>query len=116
MWCNGKDTWDWEEEASDEELLYLHGKCDTWVLENYKEGDIAIIWNTFDDDLGKVVLIHCYIKRGNKYLDVRGDTENEDLIEEGFEDFYISDVGKLYCSSLEEYKSWLEKILNSPTI
>ena len=80
-------------------------------LNNLREGDIAVIWNTFDEDLEEVVLIHCYIKRGNYYLDVRGETTDEDKMEEGFEDFYTYDVGHVECNSKKEYMSWLDKIL-----
>ena len=111
MWCKGLSLEEWEEQATDAEEYYLHGKCHLWVLNNLKEGDIAVIWNTFDEDLGEVVLIHCYIKRGNCYLDVRGKTTDEDKMEEGFEDFYTYDVGNVECKSKKEYMSWLDKIL-----
>lgn len=87
---------------------YLHGDCDEWVLENFKEGDVAVIWNEYNEDIDKVCLVHCYIKRGNLFIDVRGETVEEELIEDGFE--CGSDNGKIYCNSLEEYKQWIRKI------
>ena len=89
---------------------YLHGDCDDWVLENFQNGDQAIIWNEYNEDVGKVVLIHCYIKRGNLFLDIRGETPNEDDIEDGFD--YGHDNGKIYCNSIKEYKLWIRKISN----
>lgn len=87
---------------------YLHGDCDDWVLENFKDGDIAIIWNEYNYEVNKVVLIHCYIKRGNLFVDVRGETTDEELIEDGYD--YGYDNGKVYCNSIEEYKMWIRKI------
>lgn len=103
MWLN-------EEELEDLGIdNYLHSNCDEWVLENFTDGDIAIIWNEYNGEIGKVVLIHCYIKRGNVFIDVRGETAKEELIEEGFD--YGYDNGKIYCSSLNEYKKWIRKIV-----
>lgn len=47
MWCNGLDLEEWEDSCSKEESNYLHGHCDEWVLENYRDGDIPVIWNEF---------------------------------------------------------------------
>lgn len=87
---------------------YLHGNCDEWVLENFQDGDTAVIWNEFDPGIGKICLIHCYIQRQDVFLDVRGETADKNLIEDGFDYGYIHD--KIYCSSLEEYKSWIRNI------
>jgi len=87
---------------------YLHGNCDEWVLENFRDGDIAVIWNEFSEEIGKVALIHCYIKRGDDFVDVRGKTPDEELIADGFD--YGYDHDKIYCSSLEEYKSYIREI------
>ena len=106
----GYKKWIPEEYLGEENLCDLHGCCDEWVLEHFKDGDIAIIWNTFNDDLNKVCLVHCYIRRDNKFVDVRGSTSNEADIEEGFEDFVWDDSGRLYCKSLEEFKSAIRKI------
>lgn len=87
---------------------YLHGNCENWVLENFQPGDIAVVWNEFDDDIGKVALVHCYIQRGEAFLDVRGETDDEELVEEGFD--YGYEHGKVYCETLEEYKKVIRDI------
>lgn len=95
-------------EKAEEINYYLHGNCDEWVLEHFQDGDVAVIWNEFDPGIGKISLIHCYIQRQDVFLDVRGETTDENLIKEGFDYGYIHE--KIYCSSLEEYKSWIRNI------
>ena len=87
---------------------YLHGNCDEWVLDHFQDGDIAVIWNEFDLGIGKISLIHCYIQRQDVFLDVRGETADEKLITDGFDYGYLHE--KIYCSDLEEYKSWIRNI------
>lgn len=108
MWCNGLDLEEWEDSCSKEESNYLHGHCDEWVLEHFQDGDIAVIWNEFSEEIGKVVLVHCYIIRDGKYLDVRGETESIEDVEEGFDYGYDNDTYE--CNSLEEYKMMIRKI------
>ena len=108
MWCEGLDPVEWEEKHAYDEVDYLHGHCDEWVLENYQEGDIPVIWNEYNEDMGKVVLIHCYIIRNGKYLDIRGETDDIEDIEDGFD--YGYDNGKYQCADLEEYKRMIRMI------
>lgn len=108
MWCNGLELEEWEDSCSKEESNYLHGHCDEWVLENYRDGDIPVIWNEFNGGLEKVCLVHCYIIRDGKYIDVRGETENIEDMEEGFD--YWSDNDTYHCKDLEEYKRMIRKI------
>ena len=110
-WLDGDDLEELEQACPDIcEVIerYLHGDCDEWVLENFQPGDIAVIWNEFDEDIGKVALIHCYIQRGDMFLDVRGETDDEELVEEGFE--YWFEHGKVYCETLEDYKEVIRDI------
>ncbi len=108
MWCDGLDLEEWEELHEHDKIDYLHGHCDEWVLEHFQDGDIAVIWNEFREEIGKVALIHCYIVRNGKYLDVRGETESIEDVEEGFD--YGCDNDTYECCSLEEYKRMIRKI------
>lgn len=109
MWCEGLNPEDWDEIHDSDELdNYLHGKCDEWVLENYKEGDIPVIWNEFDEEIGKVSLIHCYLIRNGLYIDVRGETDDIEKIKDGFDYGYENDTYE--CKDLEEYKAMIRKI------
>lgn len=107
-WCNGLTLEEWDELASNDDATYLHGKCDEWVLEHYQPGDIPVIWNHFDENIGKVCLVHCFIKKGNKFVDVRGETDDLKDVEEGFE--YWSDNAMYYCDDLADYKRMIRKI------
>lgn len=108
MWYNGLDLEEWKDSYSKKESNYLHGNCDEWVLGHFQEGDIAVIWNEFNEDIQRVALIHCYIVRDGKYLDIRGETENIEDVEEGFD--YWNDNDKYECNSLEEYKRIIREI------
>jgi hypothetical protein len=109
IWCDGLSLEDWEERAElNGDDAYLHGNCEEWVLDHYQHGDIPVIWNHFDESVGKVCLIHCFIKRENKYVDVRGETDDIEDIEEGFDYCYDSD--KYYCRDLDDYKCMIRKI------
>lgn len=88
---------------------YLHGHCHEWVLDNYQEGDVAVVWNEWKDN--QACLVHCYIKRDNSFMDVRGTTTAERLIHKGFECAY--DHGFIHCKTLSEYKYWIRKILHT---
>lgn len=101
--------WMTEEQLEKQNLdKYLHGHCDEWVLEHFRDGDVAIIWNEYNEYIGETVLIHCYIKRDNLFVDVRGETLDETLITDGFD--YGPDDDKIFCHSLDEYKWWIQKI------
>jgi hypothetical protein len=108
MWCDELDLEEWEEKQDNEKINYLHGYCDEWVLENYQEGDIPVIWNEFNEEIGKVTLIHCYIIRNGKYLDIRGKTDNIEDVKEGFD--YWRDNDFYHCKDLKEYKRMIRKI------
>ena len=53
-------------------------------------------------------MIHCYIIRDEKFLDVRGETNDIEEMEDGFDYGYESD--KYYCETLEEYKKVIREI------
>lgn len=108
MWCDGLELEEWEALHENDPINYLHGHCDEWVLENYQDGDIPVIWNEFNENIGKVALIHCYIIRGDKFLDVRGETEWLEDIEEGFDYWHDNDI--YHCKDLDEYKMMIRKI------
>ena len=103
MWCDGLELEEWENMQGNDKINYLHGHCDKWVLENYQDGDIPVIWNEFNEEIKKVCLIHCYIIRNGKYIDVRGETEHIEDIKEGFD--YWRDNDFYHCKLLKSLKS-----------
>ena len=108
MWCDGLTLEEWEEEHENDSVDYLHGHCDEWVLNNYQKGDVPVIWNEYDDEIEEVVLIHCFLIRDGKYLDVRGSTERFRQVEDGFD--YRTYNGRYYCKSLDEFKIMIRSI------
>ena len=109
MWLEGLTQEEWEIKHEKDGLsMAVHGKCDEWILDNYKEGDIIIVWNQFNYDLEKIELIHCYIKRGDFYIDARGKTKNQKVIEEDGD--YDEDTSHYICKTLDEYKKIIRQI------
>lgn len=100
-WMDGLSYEEWEEKhpALTE---YVHGKCDEWVLENFRPGDTAVIWNEFNPHLNRVCIIHCYLERAGGYVDVRGFTEYLDEIRDEFD--WYPDNACYKCSNLNEFK------------
>ena len=112
MWCENLSFEDWEEkyDCNEKIMTYLHGKCDLWVLENYHCDDIPIILCHYDEDMGKLSLIHCFIKRDDFFVDIRGKTLDINNVLMGFEDFCGFNDTYIECTSLEDFKSHIRTI------
>lgn len=111
MWCDNLTQEEWYDKYDTNEKIMrnLHGKCDEWALKNYKHGDTFIIWNHYNEELEKVSLVHCFLKRNDMYVDVRGETTNIELVKEGFE--YNEDDNNFYpCETISEYKHMIRHI------
>lgn len=106
-WLEGLEYEEWEDRYPEKDI-YLHGKCDEWVLENFKPGDIAVIWNEFNPHINRVCIIHCYIKRNNGYVDVRGFTKDLQEIQEPYD--WYPDNSTYECTDIEEFKQIIRKI------
>lgn len=106
LWMEGLDEEEWEEKH-DDIICYLHGKCDEWVLKNFKEGDVIIVWNEYDYEREAHVLIHCFIKRDGSYVDVRGITDNIEEIKDGFD--YSEDNDLYECYDKTSFKEFIRK-------
>lgn len=109
MWLEGLTQEEWEIKHEKDGLsMAVHGKCDEWILDNYKEGDIIIVWNQFNYDLERIELIHCFLKRGDYYIDAREETKDIYLIEDEFD--YGEDNSKYACKSIDEFKKIIKEI------
>lgn len=76
MWCKGLSLEEWEDNVSEDTLLFLHGKCHLWVIKNCRPGDNCIAITEYREEIESIGLLHACLFRNGKYLDVRGDTEN----------------------------------------
>jgi|GEM_PF-6046282 len=88
---------------------YLHGRCDEYALKKYQDGDIFIIVTEYDEDINRICLMHCFLKREDKYIDARGilNTINDVLDEFNINDDDINryDEYDIYkCDSINEFK------------
>lgn len=86
---------------------YLHGKCNEWVFNNYKNGDNILIISEFSYEINKECLVHCCLIRGNSYIDVRGETSNLDDILDGFD---YNDYSVLACEDLNSFSIILKQL------
>ena len=110
-WCNDFSLEKWEENAKEEEIQYLHGYCDKWVVENYQEGDSVLAFFALNENHKFHHLIHCCIVRDGMYVDVRGSTNNFDALLEGFEDDCLDEHMSNYSyDTLEQFCFAMKKL------
>lgn len=95
-----------EDDLTEEELNYLHGRCDDWVRNNFQQGDIIIVETEWDYDIDAQALLHCCLFRNGMYIDVRGETSDYNDILDSFD--YDEDDLKYDFNSLDEFNSFLK--------
>lgn len=111
MWCEGLSQSEWDEkyDDNDEIIAYLHGRCNDWVQKNYQKGDKCLILTEYDEDVGKVCLLHCCLIRNEKYVDVRGETNSFDAL---LDDFDEGEYDVEEYDSLDEFSKRIQQIFN----
>jgi hypothetical protein len=86
MWCEGLSLNEWEQKYDDtKELSYLHGRCDEWLVKNYRKHDKCVTITEYRDKLDRLCLMHCCLLRDDEYIDVRGNTKNFQEIIDAFD-------------------------------
>ena len=104
MWCEGLDLEEWEMKHEYDEVNYLHGCCDDWVNENYKENDKCIAITEYREEVNKICLMHSCLIRDGKYVDVRGETTSFDDVIDGF------DYGEFTVETYENIDKFNERM------
>ena len=99
-WCEGLSLKEWEEkhENNDKINMYLHGYCQTWAVMHFRKGDS--IQCIMEDRSGKPGLMHCLLVRHNKYMDVRGTTDDFAEVLDGF------DYGEYWVQNFDDLKEF----------
>jgi hypothetical protein len=111
MWYKNLSLEEWEENATEEEIRYLHGDCNKWVVENYQKGDKVLTFFALNENCGFHHLIHCCIVRNGMYIDIRGSTNNFNALLEGFEDDYLDEYMNNYSyDTLEQFCFAMKKL------
>lgn len=90
-----------------EEPDYLHGECQQWVINNFKPGDLIIVFQEYDYDIDKTCMAHSLIFRNNKYIDARGEMDD---IEEVLDEFDCTDDDMLEFKTLKQFKTYLKNM------
>ena len=67
---------------------YLHGYCHIWVINNFKKGDLILVFQEEDYEIDEVCMAHALLYRNGKYVDVRGEMDDVDEVLEEFEKTY----------------------------
>lgn len=93
MWITGEELAD----IDDMKYSYLHGWCNEWAAEHYKQGDKILSIIQQDDDV--VGLLHCCLLRDGKYVDVRGETGDFDDV---LDDFDYGEFVNVYCNTVDD--------------
>lgn len=88
-------------------ITYLHGKCDEWVLGNYKDSDKILVILEFDYNINRDCLLHCCLIRDGNFIDVRGETSNLDDVLDGFD---YDEYSVLCCENKDSFKTILKRI------
>ena len=85
MWCENIGFEKWEEKYETVENMYslLHGYCHEFVKNHYKENDKCVAILEYRNQT--LCLMHCFLKRNNMYIDVRGETTSFYDILDGFD-------------------------------
>ena len=100
----------WRKEVAAAEEQYLNGYCHFWALDHFQPGDhiVCLIDSEGGElDLMDAILVHCFLKRDNFYVDVRGSTEQIKDILEGFE---YGDTDQYSFSDIDEFKSLMHEM------
>ena len=93
------------EDYSDEYEDFLHGNCQQWVIDNFRQGDIIVVIQEWDWEIDETCLAHALLKRNGRYLDVRGFM---DTMDEVLEEFDCDDSDVLYYDKLDDFISYLD--------
>ena len=93
------------EDYNDEYEEFLHGNCHQWVIDNFRYGDIIVVIQEWDWEIGETCLAHALLKRNGRYLDVRGFM---DTMDEVLEEFDCDDSDVLYYDTLEDFILYLD--------
>lgn len=88
-----------------DDVDYLHGDCQDWVIQNFKRGDLIVVIQEYDWDIEEICMAHSLLKRKGKFLDVRG---YMDTMDEVLEEFDCDDSDVLYFKTLKEFKNYLD--------
>lgn len=65
---------------------YLHGYCNEWVVDNFKNGDKILAFIEYDYDIESCALLHACLYRNGLYLDVRGYMQTEEDVLNDFDE------------------------------
>jgi hypothetical protein len=68
-----------------DDIDYLHGDCQQWVIDNFHEGDIIVVIQEFDWEIETTCMAHSLLMRDGCYLDVRGYMDTMDEVLEEFD-------------------------------
>ena len=103
-----------------EDLDYLHGHCDRWCVENFKNGDKIIAFTQLWSDWGEEPLdgndehlIHSLLYRNEKYIDVTGEYDDIYELMDNFDE-YPDDCYFYKFNTVGEFKSFLVDRLHFP--
>ena len=86
---------------------YLHGYCHIWVINNFKKGDLILVFQEEDYEIDEVCMAHALLYRNGKYVDVRGEMDD---VDEVLEEFACSDDDVLKFKTVKEFKKYLDRM------
>lgn len=113
MWCEGLSLSDWKTKyRNNKDYHYLHGNCDDWVINHCKDGDTLMVISGEDEKQTYLYLVHCFIMRNGKYMDVRGETNKIEDILEDFEELKKIEYKIYSYHTIKEFNEKIFELLN----
>lgn len=88
-----------------DDIDYLHGDCQQWVIDNFRKGDIIVVIQEFDWEIEETCMAHSLLKRDGRYLDVRG---YMDTMDEVLEEFDCDDSDVLEFDNILKFEEYLD--------
>lgn len=88
-----------------DDIDYLHGDCQQWVIDNFCKGDIIVVIQEFDWEIEETCMAHSLLKRDRRYLDVRG---YMDTMDEVLEEFDCDDSDVLEFDNILKFEEYLD--------
>lgn len=106
MWCDGLSQEEWEEKHSTEPD-YLHGYCESWVIDHYQLGDKCVAITEVREWGGPRCLMHSCLLRNDVFVDVRGETMDFQNILDGFD---YGEYNVEVYDTLKRFKNRMRKL------
>lgn len=110
LWCENLTLNEWlgKHENDPQYMEHFYTYSEDWVRSHFATGDVAILWLEYVEGEPEPNIVHSYIKRGEYFVDIRGETDSEEEMREGFEP--TGETARCLCHDLDDFKTIVRRI------